>query len=149
MLLCFNKLAKLFVNVYGVKCSTSIAANRANISTSTGFMISPGVLATVSHGVHVENNFSKAVHQNFEVICARDIGQKTELAQFIAEDTDKDIALLRVTSPRSTQSVVLAPDILGHRNKLRFLGFSAFFCKPAKRAILSSLTISRSIYFCI
>ena len=116
--------------VYGVKCSTSIGTNRASVSTSTGFMISPGVVATVSHGVHVENNFSKAIHQNFEVICARDIGQQTEPAQFIAEDTDKDIALLRVTSPRSIQSVVLAPDILGIGTSCGSLGFPLSFLNP-------------------
>jgi len=116
--------------VYGVKCSTLIGKNRANVSTSTGFMISPGVVATVSHGVHVENNFGKAVHQNFEVICARDIGQQTEPAQFIAEDTDKDIALLRVMTPRSTQSVVLAPNILGIGTSCGSLGFPLSFVNP-------------------
>jgi len=116
--------------VYGVKCSTQIGSNRANVSTSTGFMISPGVVATVSHGMHVENNFNNAIHQKFEVICACDIGQQTEPAQFIAEDTAKDIAFLKIGSPRSTKSVILASNILNVGTSCGSLGFPLSFIHP-------------------
>lgn len=122
--------------VYGVKCVTPTGNNIANVSTGTGFMIAPGVVATAAHVIHLEANSSKAVHQNFEVICAPDIGQQTEPAQFIAEDTTKDIALLRIANPRSTQSVVLAPNILNVGTSCGSLGFPLSFVDPQNRYCL-------------
>ena len=122
--------------VYGVKCGTPIGNNRANVSTGTGFMIAQGVVATAAHVIHLEANSSKAIHQNYEVICATDIGQQMEPAQFIAEDTTKDIAFLRIPNPRSTQSVVLAPNILNVGTSCGSLGFPLSFVDPQNRYCL-------------
>lgn len=113
--------------VYGVKCNTPLGNKRANISTGTGFMIAPGVLATAAHVIHFECDHNKAIHQTFEVIRALDIGQKTEKTQLIAEDITKDMALLRIANPRSTQSVVLEPNILNIGTSCGSMGFPLSF----------------------
>lgn len=109
--------------VYGVKCATPVENNLANVSTGTGFMIAPGVLATAAHVVHFECNPNKTVHKTIEVIRAPDIGQRTEKTEFIAEDVTKDIALLRIINPRSTQSVVMEPNILNIGTSCGSMGF--------------------------
>jgi len=113
--------------VYGVKGTTPLGNNRANSSTGTGFMIAPGVLATAAHVIHFKCDFNEAVHSTFEVIRAPDVGQKTEKTQLIAEDTAKDIALLRIANPRSTQSVVLEPNILNIGTSCGSMGFPLSF----------------------
>jgi hypothetical protein len=117
-------------SIYGVKCATPIGNNQANISTGTGFMIAPSVIAMAAHGVHFENDINKAVHQSFEVIRAPDVGQALERAQLIAEDTAKDIALLRLENPRSIQSVILEPNILSIGTSCGSLGFPLAFINP-------------------
>lgn len=116
--------------VYGIKGVTPIGVNQANISTGTGFMIAPEFLVTAAHVVHFECNFTKPIHQKFDVIRAPDIGQKTEPALFVAEDITKDLALLRIENPRSIQSIVLEPNILNVGTSCGSLGFPLSFVDP-------------------
>ncbi len=62
---------------------------------------------TASHLTHVENNLKEPTHTSFEVIRAPDIGQDMATAQLIAEDPVRDIALLRIDTPRSDACVTL------------------------------------------
>lgn len=93
--------------IYGMNGLSQVDATRVNGTNATGFMIAPGVLATAAHFCHVDNDRTKPVHQLFEAIRAPDIGQKMETASFIAEDAIKDIALLRIPTPRSSACVQL------------------------------------------
>jgi S1-C subfamily serine protease len=113
--------------VYGIKCFTPIGGNQVNYSTGTGFMIFPGVIATAAHVIHFEANSNKAIQQTLQVIRAPDVGQNTVPVQLIAEDIDKDIAFLRLENPRSTQSVVLEPNILKMGTSCGSLGFPLSF----------------------
>lgn len=119
-------------SVYGIKGVTPISVNQANVSTGTGFMIAPGLLATAAHVLHFEGNTAKNVHQKFDVIRAPDISQKTEPAQFVAEDIAKDIALLRITNPRSIKTIVLEPKILNVGTSCGSLGFPLSFVDPQR-----------------
>lgn len=94
-------------SIYGVLGMSQINAKRVNYTNATAFMIAPEVLCTAAHFVHVENNPSKPVHTSFEVIRMPDIGQKMETAQLIAEESTRDIALLRINNPRSNTCVSL------------------------------------------
>src|SRR5437870_2552643 len=76
--------------LYGLTATSIVGPNLANCSTGTAFMVSPGVLATAAHGVHVENNPSKPIHSQFEVIRSPDIGKQMENATLIAEDPLRD-----------------------------------------------------------
>jgi len=94
-------------SIYGVVGSSQVSEKEVNFTNGTGFMIAPGVLSTAAHFVHVENDTSKPAHTKFQVIRAPDIGQKLETAQLIAEETAKDIALLRIDNPRSNICISL------------------------------------------
>jgi hypothetical protein len=86
-------------------------------------MIAPGVLATAAHFCHIENDPSKPVHNRFEAIRSPDIGQKMEDVTLIAEDTLRDLALLRIENPRSTLHVQLECNIVSTGTNCGSLGF--------------------------
>jgi hypothetical protein len=65
----------------------------------------------------------KPVHSTFWVIRSPDIGQNTEIATLLAEDTKKDIALLKITYPRSTRHLTLEPDRVPTGTSCGSLGF--------------------------
>lgn len=94
-------------SIYGVLGNSKVNAKRVNFTNATAFMIAPGILSTAAHFVHVENDPSKPIHTSFEAIRMPDIGQKMEIAQLVAEDSARDIALLRIDSPRSNTCVSL------------------------------------------
>jgi Trypsin-like peptidase domain len=86
-------------------------------------MIAPGVLITAAHLLHVESDVTRAVHTLFEVIGAPEIGQKMEPATLIAEDSQRDIALLRLQSPRSLSCVRLETSMVPIGTICGSLGF--------------------------
>lgn len=104
----FNKAcSQVRESVYGVIGSSQVNAKRVSCTNATAFMIAPGVLCTAAHFIHVGNNRSKPIHTSFEAIRAPDIGQKMETAKLIAEESNIDIALLRIDSPHSNIYVSL------------------------------------------
>jgi S1-C subfamily serine protease len=109
-------------SVYGIRCDTKVGTGGV-CSNGTAFMISPGVVVTAAHVIHKEGNFNNPIHQLFGVIRAPDVGQKLEIAQLIAEDADRDLALLRITNPRSTQSLALATNTIQIGTSCGSLGF--------------------------
>jgi hypothetical protein len=96
---------------------------QAIATTGTAFMIAPGVLITAAHLLHVEGDVTRAVHTPFEVIGAPEIGQKMEPATLIAEDSQRDIALLRLQSPRSLSGVRLETSMVPIGTSCGSLGF--------------------------
>ena len=109
--------------VYGIRCDTQIATNQVNWTTGTGFMIYPGIIVTAAHVIHQHSNVANARHAMFRVIRTPDIGQKLEVAQFVAEDTVRDLALLRLENPRSTLSATLNNTILAQGTSCGSIGF--------------------------
>lgn len=103
-----NACERIRESVYGIMSSSVSSGNQTSISTGTGFMVAPGIVASAAHVMHLKSDHSQPLHSHFRVIRAPDIGQDPEQATFIAEDTIHDIALLRITSPRSQTSVQLA-----------------------------------------
>lgn len=94
--------------MYGVLGLSKVAPDQINFTNGTGFMVSSNYIVTAAHLAHVEGNPQKPVHKNFEVIRAPDVGQTPEKAAFVAEDQERDVALLRITSsPRSKATLIL------------------------------------------
>jgi hypothetical protein len=93
--------------IYGFKGISQVGTNQVNCCTGTAFMIAPGVIVTAAHAAHIESNHSRPTHTVFEVIRALDVGQTMERAQLIAEDAVRDIAIFRLTNPRSNACVSL------------------------------------------
>jgi len=108
--------------VYGIRSDTSIG-NRRNVTNGTAFMVAPGIIVTAAHVIHLESNSSNPRHNTIRAIRAPDVGQRTETAQFIAEDTIRDLALLQIDNPRSDQSVTLEQSVLPIGASCGSLGF--------------------------
>jgi S1-C subfamily serine protease len=109
--------------IYGVRGFSIISKKEIRNELGSGFTIAPGILATVAHLTHVESNRQKPVHSKFEVIRSPDVGQKMESASFIAEDPIRDIALLKIDSPRSTKYLTLEPNRVPTGTSCGSLGF--------------------------
>lgn len=85
-------------SIYGVLCQSPIGINQVNFGNGTAFMIAPGVCATAAHVLHVEGDKSKPLHKKIEVIRCPDIGQPMLSATLIAEDINRDLALIKINS---------------------------------------------------
>lgn len=142
-------------SVYGVKCSSPIGGSRFTASLGSAFMISPGILSTCAHLLHVNSDVLKPIHKTFEVIRAPDIGQSMENARVIAEDANKDIALLKLDTPRSNQCVTFDPNVVDIGTTCGSLGFPLAGIDPQGRfnlvlrfqgAFVSSFDISNANY---
>jgi hypothetical protein len=118
-----NACNQIRETIYGINGLSQIGANRVNASSGTGFMIAPGILTTAAHLCHLDGDVTKARHQAFEAIRSPDIGQNMEIATFVAEDTQRDIALLRLAAPRSNVCVMLEPNRVPTGTPCGSLGF--------------------------
>ena len=89
-------------SVYGLVARIKIKKGKrieVACSNGSGFMISPGIIATAAHITH-KGNMTKPNHTEFLVIRAPDIGSSFEKATLLAEDKVKDIAFLRARAQR-------------------------------------------------
>jgi Trypsin-like peptidase domain len=86
-------------------------------------MVAPGVLITAAHLLHAEGDVTRPLHAVFEAISATDIGEKMERATLIAEDSQRDTALLRLHNPRSAACVALETSRVAVGTSCGSLGF--------------------------
>jgi hypothetical protein len=118
---------KIRESVYGIIGRTIINQNgpqqTINFSNGTGFMVAPGFILTAGHMVHINNDPKQPIQQKFEVIRAPDIGQKMEIAVFVAEDKQKDLALLKIENPRNKIAVKIHDKSMPRGENCGFLGF--------------------------
>lgn len=124
----FSKACKsIRESTYGVIGTSIIKQNgpqvTINATNATAFMVSPGYLITAAHFIHQENKPDKPVHQTFEAIRVPDIGQKMEKAVLVAEDSARDIALLKIEKPKNTTVIKLNGEVLPRGTNCGFLGF--------------------------
>lgn len=98
---------KVRSSVYGLMSASPLASTQAVASVGTAFMIARGVLVTAAHLLHVDGDLTRPPHTLVQAICAPDIGSKMEPVAMIAEDVQRDIALLRLDHPRSAACVEL------------------------------------------
>jgi hypothetical protein len=97
-------------SIYGINGLSQIDPTSVTACGGTGFMISPTFLITAAHLCHVDNDPTKPRHQIFVAIRSPDVGQAMEPATFVAEDTQRDVALLKLSAaPRSNVCVTLTP----------------------------------------
>jgi S1-C subfamily serine protease len=123
--------------IYGVHGFSQISDNQIKGQLGSGFTIAPGILVTVAHLVHLDANPKNPRVTRFEVIRSPDIGQKMESASLIAEDPIHDIALLKITSPRSTKFLTLEPGKVPRERVVVLWGFlSASWSRPRKDEVL-------------
>jgi S1-C subfamily serine protease len=92
-------------SIYGVLCKTPLGADQVTCGTGTAFMIAPGICATAAHVLHLDGDKTKPLHQSIELIRSPDIGSAMLNATLIAEDVERDLALIRITNPKNNSVV--------------------------------------------
>lgn len=100
-------------SIYFVVGSTAISSAQQTNDMGSGFMIAPGILATVRHLIHKQGNLNNPIHKDFHVIRAPLIGQtgnNFESAKFIGEDAVRDIALFEISNAKSSECITLEPN---------------------------------------
>ena len=108
--------------LYGIRAVTQEGTS-ISWSNGTGFMVSLGIIVTAGHLVHVGNDFSKPIHKIFHVINALDIGKRLTEAEFVGEDSKRDIAILRVQKPSHEECVLLNKEVVEVGTECGSLGF--------------------------
>lgn len=113
-------------SIYFVDGSTQISSSQQTHDLGSGFMIAPGILATVRHLVHEHRKINNPVHKEFHVIRTPVIGQpgnNFESAKIIAEDALSDIALLEISKPKSSDCIFLESNLVGIGTSCGSYGF--------------------------
>lgn len=111
-------------SLYGVKCKTTTVGS----TLGSGFVLSPGVIVTCAHVLHLKGDVKKPMHESFQVIQESEIGKRRmDVGTLIAEDTTKDIALLGVEPKRSNKFVRLELGIANIGTSCGTLGFPLAF----------------------
>ena len=103
---------KIRHSIYGVLCQSPLKNNSVNFGNGTAFMIAPGICATAAHVLHIEGDKTKPLHSRIEVIRSPDIGKQMNMARLIAEDLDRDLALLEIINPTDTATITF------HRSRI-------------------------------
>ena len=120
----FRKTCNLMrESIYGILCQSPIAVDQVNCGNGMAFMIAPGVCATAAHVLHVEGDKSKPLHKKIEVIRTPDIGTPMAEAKLIAEDIDRDLALIEIINPVNLSIVTLYTSIIERGTTCGILGF--------------------------
>lgn len=117
--------------LYGFMGTSVISRNglqvNVNATNGTAFMVAPGYLVTAAHAVHQNSDYTKPIHENFEVIRAPDIGKKMKKASFVGEyivnNINFDIALLKIENDKDAHTMVLTEKIIKRGTNCGFLGF--------------------------
>lgn len=94
-------------SIYGVLCQSPIGTDQVNFGNGTAFMIAPGICATAAHVLHLEGDRTKPLHKKIEVIRAPEIGSQMLQAKLIAEDIDRDLALIEIINPTNSSTLTL------------------------------------------
>lgn len=94
-------------SIYGVLCQSPIGADQVILGNGTAFMIAPGICTTAAHVLHVDGDKLKPLHKKIEVIRTPDIGTQMLQAKLIAEDIERDLALIEINNPGNSTTVVL------------------------------------------
>ena len=113
---------KVRESIYGVLCHSELT-DIHTAGSGSGFMIAPGVIATVAHALHIDGDIAQPLHQNFEVIRTPVIGEDMQYAHLIGEDADRDLALLRIDPPHDNGYLRLVEDIAPIGSMCGFQGF--------------------------
>ncbi|NNE56401.1 MAG: trypsin-like peptidase domain-containing protein [Flavobacteriales bacterium] len=109
-------------SLYGIKCSSQVDG-RQIVGTGTGFLIAPGVVATASHVLHHEGDWSKPIHPHLQVIRAPKVGGQMHKAELIADFPNKDLAFLRIEEEDKIPVVELSTDERQRGEQIGSLGF--------------------------
>ncbi|HIH89570.1 TPA: trypsin-like peptidase domain-containing protein [Candidatus Bathyarchaeota archaeon] len=112
--------AQIRESLYGIWARTR-DGDTMHHSTGTGFMISPGYIVTNAHVLR-RRGFD-ALHSELLAIRSPDVGMNCEATSLLAEDRDRDIAILRIEKPRASRCVTLLDGFASSGTSIGSLGF--------------------------
>jgi S1-C subfamily serine protease len=112
--------AQIRESLYGIWARTR-DGDTMHHSTGTGFMVAPGYIVTNAHVLR-RRGFD-ALHSELLTIRSPDVGMNCEVASLVAEDRDRDIAILRIDEPRSFRCVTLEKGLVPSGTSVGSLGF--------------------------
>ncbi len=110
-------------SIYGVLCQSPAGVDDIKFGNGTAFMIAKGVCVTAAHVLHIDGNRSKPLHKKIEVIRAPEIGTPMLRAKLIAEDIDRDIALIEIIHPHNDVTLTLHNSKIDNGTACGSLGF--------------------------
>ncbi|MFX0210683.1 MAG: hypothetical protein ACFFDT_32185 [Candidatus Hodarchaeota archaeon] len=93
-------------------------------------MIAPDTIITAAHLTHMKSDVNQPNYIEYLLIRAPNIGESFETAQLIAEDPVRDVAILRLKNPRSTNCVILEGNIVPRGTSCGSLGFPLANVRP-------------------
>jgi V8-like Glu-specific endopeptidase len=114
---------KIRDTIYGVLCQSPLKNNQVNFGNGTAFMIAPGICATAAHVLHLDGDKKKPLHARIEVIRSPDIGGPMRVARVIAEDINRDLALIEIINPTNSSAVTLYKSKIDGGTNCGSLGF--------------------------
>ena len=110
-------------SIYGVLCQSPLGKDQINFGNGTAFMIAPNVCATASHVLHVDGDRSNPRHQKIEVIRATEVGSSMKPAKIIAEDLERDLALIEILNVTNETVLNLYDSVVESGTSCGALGF--------------------------
>ena len=110
-------------SIYGVLCQSPVGKNQVSFGNGTAFMIAPGICVTAAHVLHADGNRSNALHKKIEVIRAPEIGTPMQQAKLIAEDIERDLALIEIIDPVNSSTLTLYNSRIDNGTSCGSLGF--------------------------
>ncbi len=143
--------SKIRDSIYALVASSPNAPGKYDeenlISLGTAIMVAPGILLTASHLIHIQSSRANPIHQSFEVV-RPDATRKVENAVFLTEDSDRDMALLKIEEPSSKACVYLEPNQVPIGASCGLMGFplpteddgNLYFVKRFQSGHLSAYT---------
>jgi len=87
--------------IYAILSSSPLGANAITPSIGTAFMVAPGLLVTAARCLRDESKPGAPPYEGLRVIRAPDIGKEPEPVSVLSANAKKDLALLRISAPRS------------------------------------------------
>ena len=100
-------LAEIREAVYAILSSSPLHPNAISPSIGSAFMVAPGLLVTAARCLRDDSAPGEPPREGLRVIRAPDIGKEPEPVSVLAANAWLDLALLRISSPRSTACVRL------------------------------------------
>lgn len=114
--------AKVREALYGIWARTRDGDTMYH-STGTGFMIAPGYIVTNAHVLRRRADQGGAPHGELLTIRSPDVGMNCEVAHLVAEDRERDIAIIGVAEPRVARCVTIEEDYVPSGTNIGSLGF--------------------------
>jgi S1-C subfamily serine protease len=113
-------VAQIRESLYGIWARTR-EGDTMHHSTGTGLMIAPGFIVTNSHVLRRRGE--DAIHDELLAIRSPDVGMNCEVAEVVADDRVRDVAILKIEKPRSARCVKLFEGYVQSGTGIGSLGF--------------------------